>query len=107
MDTPRSHAGSPLPNEATRLAWYHNVNDQIRTFRGHQWTFATLVLALLFGIGKFTQDHKVIVSTPISKLAVTLALCVVAGLGAIHLLRLQAFMTTNKQYTICWNVPLD
>jgi hypothetical protein len=84
-------------SEPSRLALYATVNDQIRYYRGHQWTFATLIAALLFGIGKLAEDHRDIAATFQHRIAITVVLAVIGISGIIHIMRLQHFVTTHKR----------
>jgi hypothetical protein len=86
-----------VPTEATRLALYAAVNEQIKSYRSQQWTFAILILTLLYGIGTFCESHKTVVATLLNKSVATAVLLAVAITGSIHLARLQKFVETHKR----------
>jgi len=85
------------PNEAVRLALYSAVNEQMRSYRNHQWTLATLTITLLFGVGQFVEKKTSLTSGNCAKSAITVCLIMIAGLGTCHLIRLQIFLTTHKR----------
>jgi hypothetical protein len=76
---------------------YASVNEQIKSYRSQQWTFAVLILTLLYGVGTFCESHKALASSLVNKAGLTGVILLIALAGSIHLGRLQAFVKTHKK----------
>jgi len=85
-----------LPSKEARLALYSNVTNELRHLKDQQWRFAVLILALIVGIGSFASSNAELLKELTIKIFLVILTLISAIFGFIHLSRIQAHLTTNK-----------